>query len=107
MHECEWGIPVKLSDHFTICKLKRDITKEGLQGNFDLVYFDAFSPAAQPEMWTETVLTKIYDCMNRSGVFVTYSSKGSVRRTLQNLGMRVERLPGPEGKREMIRAVKI
>jgi tRNA U34 5-methylaminomethyl-2-thiouridine-forming methyltransferase MnmC len=107
MHECDWGIPFQLSDYFTICKLKKDITKEPLQGNFDLVYFDAFSSAAQPEMWTETVMTKIYDCMNEQGVFVTYSCKGSVRRTLQILGMKVEKLPGPAGKREMIKAVKI
>ncbi len=77
-----------------------------LQPKFDLVYFDAFSPVTEPDLWTEEVFEKTGSLMNRGGVLVTYCSKGVVRRTLQNKGFRTERLPGPPGKHEMLRAIK-
>jgi tRNA U34 5-methylaminomethyl-2-thiouridine-forming methyltransferase MnmC len=76
-------------------------------GSFDLVYFDAFSPDKQPELWSEEVFSIIQRHTLPGAVLVSYSSKGSVRRTLISCGFNVEKIPGPPGKREMIRAVRI
>lgn len=73
---------------------------------FDLVYYDAFAPDVQPELWNAELFHKIYAMMSDGGVLVTYCAKGAVRRTLSSIGFNVERIPGPPGKREMIRAVK-
>jgi len=74
---------------------------------FDVVYFDAFSPDTQPEMWTVSCFEKIYDAMKRGGVLTTYSCKGIVKRALKAAGFFIEKLPGPPGKREFLRAVKM
>jgi tRNA U34 5-methylaminomethyl-2-thiouridine-forming methyltransferase MnmC len=73
---------------------------------YDLVYFDAFGPNIQPKLWTEDVFKQMYSYMNKGGVLVTYSAKGQVRRNMQSAGFSVERLPGPPGKREILRAKK-
>ena len=73
---------------------------------FNLVYFDAFGARVQPELWTEEVFEKMFRALKSEGVLVTYAAKGSVRRALQAVGFTVERLPGPPGKREMLRAIK-
>ncbi len=73
----------------------------------DVVYYDAFSPGAQPELWTSEALKKCFDMLNKPGVWVTYSSKGDVRRALTSVGFLVEKIPGPAGKREMLRALKL
>lgn len=72
----------------------------------DVVYFDAFAPRHQPELWTEAVFRRMHRALRPGGVLVTYCAKGDVRRGLQSAGFRVERLPGPPGKREMLRAAK-
>ncbi len=77
------------------------------QDKYDLVYFDAFSPQKQPALWIEEIFDKIVSACNEDAVFVTYSAKGSVRRALQKAGFYVERIPGPPGKREMIRARRV
>lgn len=74
--------------------------------NFDLVYFDAFAPEKQPDLWTKAAFDKCYSLLNSQGVLVTYCAKGEVKRTLKASGFKVETLPGPPGKREMIRAIK-
>ncbi len=74
---------------------------------FDVVFFDAFSPDTQPEMWTASCFEKIYDAMKRGGVLTTYSCKGLVKRALKAAGFFIEKLPGPPGKREFLRAVKM
>ena len=73
---------------------------------FHLVFFDAFSPDVQPELWTELIFAKVFEVLKKGGVLVTYSAKGSVRRAMKNVGFRIERLPGPPGKREMLRGEK-
>jgi tRNA U34 5-methylaminomethyl-2-thiouridine-forming methyltransferase MnmC len=73
---------------------------------FDLVYFDAFAPSKVPEQWTVDVFKRIAGMMNPGGVLVTYSSKGEVRRAMHAAGLVVTKLPGPAGKREMVRAIK-
>lgn len=74
--------------------------------SFDVVFFDAFSPAVQPSLWTSEIFNKIYEAMQFEGIFVTYVAKGEVRRTLESTGFGVERLPGFGTKREMLRATK-
>ncbi len=106
MHALAWEEPSKLSDNFLLCKQKKDfgtITDENL---FNLIYFDAFGARVQPELWTEEIFQRMYRALQNGGVLVTYSAKGSVRRALQAVGFTVERLPGPPGKREMLRGTK-
>ncbi|MCL2512001.1 MAG: MnmC family methyltransferase, partial [Bacteroidales bacterium] len=74
--------------------------------HFNVVYFDAFAPSIQPELWTTEIFEKIYASMSNGGIITTYSAKGSVRRAWQQTGFAVERLPAPAGKREMLRGVK-
>jgi tRNA U34 5-methylaminomethyl-2-thiouridine-forming methyltransferase MnmC len=74
---------------------------------YNLVYFDAFAPDVQPELWELSVFKKLFNSMTGNSVLVTYSAKGQVRRNMQEAGFAVERLPGPKGKREMLRAVKM
>ena len=73
---------------------------------FDLIYFDAFAPEKQPKLWTLDVFKKMYNMLDKGGVLVTYCSKGQVRRNMIEAGFSAERLPGPPGKREILRAVK-
>lgn len=109
IHDAEWERLVDVTERFSIYKHKADITK-GIDiqpGSVDVVYFDAFAPEKQPEMWSEAVIADIYRIMAPGGVLTTYCAKGSIRRLLQQTGFRVERIPGPpEGKREILRAVK-
>lgn len=90
---------------FTLLNLKLE-DWEGSDKEFDLVYFDAFSPEAQPELWTEGIFRKLYFCMKPGGVLVTYCCKGIVKRALKSAGFNIEKLPGPKGKREILRAIK-
>jgi tRNA U34 5-methylaminomethyl-2-thiouridine-forming methyltransferase MnmC len=83
-----------------------DFSENIPQGKFDLVYYDAFSPAVQPELWTEEVFRRLYAVMNLKGVLVTYCSKGTVQRALSAAGFHVEKYKGPKGKREMLIAHK-
>lgn len=73
---------------------------------YDLIYFDAFAPAAQPHLWQEALLQKMYDCLKKGGVLTTYCAKGVVKRCLKSVGFKIEALPGPIGKREITRAIK-
>lgn len=74
--------------------------------SFDLIYFDAFAPSAQPELWSEEVFQTMYNALLPGGVLVTYCAKGVVKRTMKSVGFEVEALPGPPRKREMTRAWK-
>ncbi|MEM9363940.1 MAG: tRNA (5-methylaminomethyl-2-thiouridine)(34)-methyltransferase MnmD [Bacteroidota bacterium] len=106
MHQCSWETDTMISENFRLTKQKkdfRDITETNL---FNLIYFDAFGPRVQPELWTEEIFQIMYTALKMEGVLVTYSAKGSVRRAMQAVGFRVERLEGPPGKREMLRGTK-
>jgi tRNA U34 5-methylaminomethyl-2-thiouridine-forming methyltransferase MnmC len=108
LHQSVWGQLVVLEkDCFCLTKLKGDFTNLVLPEGIDLVYFDAFAPEKQPEMWEESLFVKLYEAMTPNGILVTYCAKGEVRRKLIRSGFRVERIPGPPGKREMIRAIKV
>jgi tRNA U34 5-methylaminomethyl-2-thiouridine-forming methyltransferase MnmC len=106
IHSAEWNRPVCLSDHFTLTKLELDFTVAELSGKYDLIYFDAFGPDKQPGMWSELLFRKIAGVTVPRGILVTYSSKGTVKRALQACGFEITLLPGPRGKREVLRAVK-
>jgi len=98
---------LKLTEQFTLWKDKTTITEAALTSNYyNVVFFDAFSPEAQPEMWTPDIFTKIYLSLKAGGVLTTYSSKGSVKRALKESGFNIEKVPGPPGKREFLRAWK-
>ena len=86
--------------------LVRDFREYTPNKEYDIVYFDVFSPVVQPELWSVEIFKKMYNCLRRNGILVTYCAKGQVRRDLESVGFVVERLPGPPGKREMIRAIK-
>jgi len=107
MHTVPWEELHDISPTFKLEKQEKffkDITD---QNRFDIIYFDAFGARVQPELWTENIFAIMYKALKENGVLVTYSAKGSVRRAMQAIGFTVERLPGPPGKREMLRARKI
>ena len=106
LNQAEWGIIHSL-EGFQFQKIQDDITRLNLNQDFDLIYYDAFSPNAQPELWTETLFKKIYDGLNPNGLLVTYCAKGQVKRNLKAAGFYVESPPGSVGKREMTRARKL
>lgn len=85
------------------CAVVPDLSKV-TEGPFDVVYFDAFAPAVEPALWTEEVFARLFGLIKPGGLLVTYCAKGEVRRIMQRCGFVVERLPGPPGKREMLRA---
>ncbi|RYZ60273.1 MAG: SAM-dependent methyltransferase, partial [Chitinophagaceae bacterium] len=101
-----WNEAVQVNDFFTLQKLHTELAAFSPSRPYDLVYYDAFAPSAQPELWTKEVFEKLYGMMRTNGVLVTYCSKGDVRRALQAAGFSVEKVPGPPGKREMLRALK-
>lgn len=103
----EWDKLVEVDSRFILTKHNKDILKETLSDNyFDIVYFDAFSPESQPELWSISLFEKIYESMTNEAVLVTYCAKGEVKRILKKIGFTLESLPGPPGKREMTRATK-
>ena len=106
MHSCPWGEAVQISDRFTLYKEEADFRSMKLSPNINLVYFDAFSPDKQPDLWTDKVIGPIAQVSEQGAILVTYSSKGKVRRALNSCGFDVSKVAGPPGKIEMIRAIK-
>jgi tRNA U34 5-methylaminomethyl-2-thiouridine-forming methyltransferase MnmC len=107
IHSVPWNISVNIFKNFNLKKIESDFTKVQPSGKYDLIYFDAFGPDKQPEMWTMERFSGISSVTNKNGIFVTYSAKGEVKRNLKACGFDVNLLQGPPGKRQMIRAVKI
>ncbi|MFM2337080.1 MAG: tRNA (5-methylaminomethyl-2-thiouridine)(34)-methyltransferase MnmD [Bacteroidota bacterium] len=106
MHTNEWNQSRSLQENFILNKSNSDIRTFSHPTNFDIIYFDAFAPATQPALWTVDIFTKLFQLLNTNGILVTYCSKGDVRRALLAAGFKVEKIPGPPGKREMLRATK-
>ncbi len=106
MHTSVWGSPATLSESFILIKQQKEFQTIVDDNLFNLIYFDAFGARVQPELWTEAIFLKMYKALKPGGVLVTYAAKGSVRRAMQSVGFQIERLPGPPGKREMLRATK-
>ncbi len=106
MHQAKWEIKNSISANFSLTKRQQFFNEINDVNAFDIIYFDAFGARVQPELWTEEIFQKMFNSLKPNGVLVTYSAKGSVRRAMQTVGFLVEKLPGPPGKREMLRAVK-
>lgn len=106
MHASPWGKDTVITESFTLHKQQKSFAEINEVNVFDLIYFDAFGARVQPELWTEAIFKIMFASLKKEGVLVTYSAKGSVRRAMQAVGFEVERLPGPPGKREMLRARK-
>lgn len=106
MHRSPWEEKVSITPEFTLTKQHKDFREIQCSNTFHLIYFDAFGARVQPELWTEVLFSKMYSALQHRGILVTYAAKGSARRALQHVGFVVERLPGPPGKREMLRATK-
>jgi tRNA U34 5-methylaminomethyl-2-thiouridine-forming methyltransferase MnmC len=106
IHKADWETDVEISNLFKLKKIQCDYTTYQPESTFDVIYFDAFSPEKQPEMWTEEQFRKMYAACNEGAIITTYCAKGSVRRALQAVGFKVERLPGPPGKREILRGIR-
>lgn len=106
IHNSPWNELTEIMPGFKLLKIEADLLTIDLKSTYDLVFFDAFGPDVQPELWTEEVFKKIFSSMNKEGVLTTYSAKGAVRRAMQSAGFTVERLPGPPKKREMLRGTK-
>lgn len=108
MHRSEWNKNVEISHEFSLKKVHADLLSFEFNQlpQFDLVYFDAFAPAKQPEMWTEEIIQKVSACVKKDGILVTYCAKGSVRRAFTAAGFCMERIPGPIGKKEILRGKK-
>lgn len=104
LHDADWGTPIHCHPAFTFYKTRRDMSEHTLRQPADVVFYDAFDPAAQPELWTAAIFERLYRRLAPGAVLVTYCCKGEVRRTLRAAGFRVEKLPGPPGKREILRA---
>ena len=102
----DWELELEIRPNFLLKKVEEKLETFKPGEKFDLVYFDAFGPRAQPEMWEKSVFEKLYGLMSSQGVFVTYCAKGQVRRDLGSCGFDVERLEGPPGKRHMLRGIK-
>ncbi len=108
LHSVPWGQRTELTSNFAIHKVQTGIQKTILENDhYDIVYFDAFAPGKQPQLWGFKVLTSIVQSIKFSRVFVTYSAKGQLKRDLKTLGMTIESLAGPPGKAQVIRALKL
>lgn len=107
IHSAAWNSPQTVSEYFTIEKIEGDFTEYHFKKGYDIIYFDAFAPEKQPEMWSQELFDNLYEVLNDNGILTTYCAKGVVRRMLQKAGFTVERLAGPPGgKREILRGTK-
>ena len=115
IHRAPWDTETAVSPWFTLHKIEGDFTRlfnpversRPAVPRYDIIYFDAFAPEKQPEMWEQSLFDTLYKVLNDGGILTTYCAKGVVRRMLQTAGFTVERLPGPPGgKREILRATK-
>ena len=106
IHDSPWNEFVEMVNGFYLRKINARYEDFHPSGEcFDLIYYDAFSPGKQPELWEIPILRKTAECMCPSGVLVTYTAKGQLKRDLRSIGLTVETLQGPPGKKEMIRAI--
>ena len=107
LHDKSWEETHSIERKFYFLKINKKIQNFEFSSKYDIIYYDAFGSRVQPELWKEDLFKPIIRSLNKFGVFVTYSSMGNLRRSLIKSGMKVEKIDGPIGKREMIRAIKI
>lgn len=106
IHTCEWEKEFKISKNFKLTKQQKQFSEITNKNHFDVIYFDAFGPRVQPELWTETIFKNMYKAMKQNGVLVTYCAQGHARRAMISVGFTVSKVEGPPGKRHMLRTVK-
>ncbi len=106
LHTSEWNKEVTIGNRFRLTKLETSLENFRPQQKFDIIYFDALAPEIQPELWTAASFKKLFALLEDGGVLTTYCSKSIVRKALAEAGFRVEKIPGPPHKREMVRAWK-
>ena len=107
MHNCSWDQLIQLNPYFQLRKIQADFLDYQMNGQFNLIYFDAFAPEKQIDMWSKDIFERLYNALEKGGILTTYCVKGIVKRRLKEIGFTIERLPGPlGGKREMLRATK-
>ena len=106
MHRAGWEKEVRITPQFILKKSKVDLLDLQPTRTFEVIYFDAFDPGVQPELWSKEIFQKMFSILEPGGILVTYSSKGDARRAMIFAGFDIEKIPGPPGKREMIRAVR-
>jgi len=106
IHTSVWEKENFITKNFQLTKLQQKFSEISFDSCFDLIYFDAFGIRVQPELWTEEIFQKMYTALKENGILVTYAANGKARRAMQAVGFTVERLPGPPGKKEMLRAIK-
>ena len=109
IHTAAWNEEIEISAYFSIYKIKADLKTFDFGGlpRFNIIYFDAFAPDKQPDLWSLQIFETIHKSSATNAIFVTYSAKGVIRRQLESVGFKTERLPGPPGKRQMMRGVAI
>lgn len=108
VHLSGWESVEKISSKFSLTKKKIDVFDFIDEPNaYHVIYFDAFAPSKQPEMWGLPILQKMNQLLVRGGILVTYCAQGQFKRDLRAAGFEVEALPGPPGKKEMTRGVKV
>lgn len=105
LHEAPWNEGGPVSEYFNMKKDQVTLEEAQLYPS-DVVFFDAFAPSKQPDLWKKEILEKVTDAMRPGAVFTTYCAKGQLKRDLKELGLATETLPGPPGKKEMTRAWK-
>lgn len=108
IHTAEWNVLTNITSNFSLLKIEAEIQKFTTEPNaFDIIYYDAFGPRAQGEMWDKPIFEPLYRLLNDNGILVTYCAQGQFKRNLKEIGFIVESRPGPPGKREMTVAKKI
>jgi tRNA U34 5-methylaminomethyl-2-thiouridine-forming methyltransferase MnmC len=107
LHAAKWGAEAIISDKFTLIKRQQDFEDIDDAGKYDLVYFDAFGYHAQPHLWSTEIFRRMYNALKPNGILVTYACRTIIKKAMQEAGFITEKLPGPPGKREMLRATKV
>jgi tRNA U34 5-methylaminomethyl-2-thiouridine-forming methyltransferase MnmC len=107
MHDCEWNTIVPVTPYFNFIKKQTNLADFSTNQPFNIVFFDAFAPDIQPDLWTAAIFEKLYNSMQENAVLTTYCSKSIVRKAMAEAGLKVEKIPGPPHKREIVRAMKL
>lgn len=107
LHQVAWDKNERITPNFSLQKQKKYFSDIEDLELYNIIYFDAFGMRVQPELWSEDIFNRLYKALKTNGILVTYAANGSAKRALKTVGFQVERIPGPPGKREMLRAIKL
>jgi len=108
IHQCEWGVTHNINEVFKLTKHRASLEKfKQIASHYDIIFFDAFSPSKQPDIWHQSNLKKCFTSLKKNGILVTYCAQGQFKRDLIEVGFEIETLPGAMGKWEMVRAQKV